>query len=54
MENAFADLDFILRLAQNYMKYTFLDNLRAITQEGNMEIRQMVPFFHLLFHFNCL
>ena len=23
----------------------FLDNLRTITQEGNMETRQMAPFF---------
>ena len=30
-------------------KCTFLDNSRAITQEGNMETRQMIPFFHLLF-----
>ena len=30
-------------------KYAFLDNLRTITQEVNMEARQMTPFFHLLF-----
>ena len=49
MANAFTDLDFSLTSAQNCMKYTFLDNLRVITQEGNMETRQMTPFFHLLF-----
>ena len=28
---ALIDLDFLLRSAQNYKKYTFLDNLRTIT-----------------------
>ena len=36
---------FFLRSAQNCKKCTFLGNLRAITQEGNMEIRQITPFF---------
>ena len=26
-----------------------VNNLRTITQEGNMETRQMAPFFNLLF-----
>ena len=42
---ALIDLDLLLRLAQNCKKYTFLDNLRTIIQEGNMEIRQLNPFF---------
>ena len=29
--------------AQNCKKFTFLDNLRTITQERNMETRQMTP-----------
>ena len=33
-----------MRSAQNYKKCTFLDNLRTITQETNMEARQMTPF----------
>ena len=43
------DLHFLLRLAQNSKKCTFLDNLRTITQEGNTEIRQMTPFFSSTF-----
>ena len=39
------DLDFLLRSTQNYKKCTFVDNLRNITQEGNMGTRQMAPFF---------
>ena len=49
MKNAFTDFDFLLRPAQNCMKCTFLDNLRTITQKGNMDTRQMILFFHLLF-----
>ena len=49
MQIALTDLDFMLRSAQNCEKCTFLGNLRTITQEGNMETRQMTPFFHLLF-----
>ena len=39
----------MLRSAQNDKKCTFLVNLKTITQEENMETRQMTPFFHLLF-----
>ena len=39
------DLDFLLRSAQYCKKCTFIDNLRTITQEGNIETRQMSPFF---------
>ena len=34
-----------LRSAQNCKNYTFLDNLQTITLKGNMETRQMTPFF---------
>ena len=40
---ALVDLDFLLRSAQNCKKCTFLDNLRTIAQEGNMETRQRTP-----------
>ena len=49
MKNAFTDLDFLLRPAQNCMKCTFLDNLRTITQEGNISTRQTIPFFSSTF-----
>ena len=39
----------VVRSVQNCKKCSFLNNLRTITQEGNMENRQMTPFFHLLF-----
>ena len=35
--------------AQNWEKYTFLDNLRTITQEENMETKQMTLFFRSTF-----
>ena len=35
----------MLRAAQNCRKCSFLDDLRTITQEGNMGTRQMTPFF---------
>ena len=35
------DLHLLLRSTQNWKKFTFLDNLRTITQEGNMRTRQM-------------
>ena len=37
-------LGFWQRSAQNCRKCTFLDNSRAITQEGNMETRQITHF----------
>ena len=45
---ALTDLGFWQNSAQNCSKYTFLENLRTITQEESMEARQMTPFFHLL------
>ena len=51
MEIALTDLDLLLRLAQNWKKMHFFDNLTTITQEGNMETRKMTPFFYLVFPF---
>ena len=42
-------LDLLLSSAQNWEKCTFFDNLRIITQEGNMETTQMNPFFSSTF-----
>ena len=39
----------MLRSAQNCKKCLFRDNLRTITHEGNMETRQMTPFFSSTF-----
>ena len=50
MEIALTDLDLLLRSVQNCKKCTFLDNARAIAQEGNMETRQMTPFFSSSFY----
>ena len=49
MSITLTELGFLLRLAQNCQKYTFLDKLRTITQEGNVETRQMTPFFSSTF-----
>ena len=43
------DLDFLLRSAQNCKKVLFLENLRTITQDENIETRQMTPFFSSAF-----
>ena len=43
MQIALTDLGFLLSSAQNCKK-KFPDNLRTITQEENMETRQMTPF----------
>ena len=52
MEIALIDLDFLLRSEKNCKKCNFLDNLRGITQEKIMEIRQMTPFFFIYFFFD--
>ena len=40
----------MLRSAQNFKKcYAFLDNLRTMTQEGNMETREKAPLFSSTF-----
>ena len=39
------ELDFFLRSAQNCKRCIFLDNLRTISQKGNIETRQMTPLF---------
>ena len=46
----FNGLDFLVRSAQNIKKCTFLDNLRTITHEGNMETRlDKCPIFFIYF-----
>ena len=52
--NCFNRLRFLAEVTTNCKKCTFLDILRTITQEGNMETRQMTPFFIYFFHSNCL
>ena len=46
--NCFNTLRFLAEVSTKLKKRTSLDNLRTITQEGNMETRQMTTFFHLL------
>ena len=41
-------LDVLLTLAKNCKKDIIFDNLRTMTQEGDMKTRLMTPFFHLL------
>ena len=47
--NCFNRLIFRAEVSIKLQKRTFLNNLRTITQEWNMEVRQMTPFFNLLF-----
>ena len=47
--NCFNRLRFLAEVTTNCKKCTFLDILRTITQEGNMETRQMTPFFSSTF-----
>ena len=46
---ALTDSDFLLTSVQNCKNALFLDSLRTIPQEGNMEARQMTPFFSSTF-----
>ena len=48
--NCFNRLRFLAEVTTNCKKCTFLDILRTITQEGNMETRQMTPFFSSTFY----
>ena len=41
---------FLAEVSAKLQKCTFLDNLRTITQEGNMETRQMTSFFSSIFN----
>ena len=47
--NCFNRLRFLADVSTKLRKSTFLDNLRTISQEGNMETRQMTPFFSSTF-----
>ena len=42
--NCFTRIWFLAEVSEKLQKCTFIDNLRTITQEGNMETRQMTPF----------
>ena len=45
MQFAIAELGFYAKVCTKLPKCTFLHNLRAKTQEGNMETRQITSFF---------
>ena len=47
--NCFNRLRFLAEVSSKLQNMHFLDNLRTITQEGSMEIRQMIPFFSSTF-----
>ena len=47
--NCFNRLRFLAEVNIKLQKMHFLDSLRAITHEANIETRQMTAFFHLLF-----
>ena len=40
---------FLLKSAKNCQNDTIFDNLRTITQEGDMKTRQMTPLFSSIF-----
>ena len=42
-------LTFLTEVNKKLQKMHFLDNLRTITQEGNMGTRQRIPFFSSTF-----
>ena len=47
--NCFSRLRFLAEVSTKLQKMHFLDNLRTITQEGNIEARQLTPFFSCTF-----
>ena len=47
--DCFNRLRFLGKVSTKLPKCTFLGNLRTITQEGNIETRQMTPFFSSIF-----
>ena len=42
-------LRFLAEISTMLQEITFLDNLKTIANEANMERRQIISFFHLLF-----
>ena len=50
---ALTDLSFLLKLAQNCKKCTFLGKLSAIKEEENIKTKQMTSFFICFFHSAC-
>ena len=47
--NYFNRLTFFAEISTKFQKITYLDNIRTITQEANMETRQITPFFSATF-----
>ena len=47
--NSFNRPGFLGQVGKKLQKMQFFDNLRTITQERNMETRQMTKYVHLLF-----
>ena len=47
--NCFNRLRLLAEVSTKFQKMSFLDNLRTITQEGNMATRQMTSFFFIYF-----
>ena len=45
LDNCFNRLRFLAEVSTKLQKCTFFDNLRTITEEANMEARQMTAFF---------
>ena len=45
LDNFFNRLRFLAEVSTKLQKCTFFDNLRTITEEANMEARQMTAFF---------
>ena len=53
--NCFNRLRFLAEVRTKLQNCTFLDNLKTTTQEGNMDTRQITPFFSsFFFRCNCL
>ena len=48
-ENCFNRIRFLTKVSTKLQKMHFLNNLRTITQEGNMKTRQMTQFFSSTF-----
>ena len=51
--NCFNRLRDLAKVITKLQKFTFLDNLMTITQEGNMDTRKLTSFFPSFFRSNC-
>ena len=45
LSNAYNSLRFVADISKKFKKNTIFDNLRTITQEGDMKTRQITPSF---------